>query len=203
MESCYSPAKHMEQTLILVKPDGVQRGLIGEILGRLERVGLKLVALKMLQPTRDQADRHYALTEEWMMGVFTKAKAKYEADGETFPYVDHIAYGTTIKNGLIEFLASAPVAAAIFEGERAVVLTRKIAGATEPASSAPGTIRGDFSLDTYVLSNKQSRPVRNLIHASGTVDEAKNEIAIWFTSAEILKVDAALDPIQYDEKRFR
>jgi nucleoside-diphosphate kinase len=192
-----------EQTLVLIKPDGVERGLIGTILERLERVGLKIVAMKMVQPTRDQADRHYALTEEWMMGVFTKAKAKYEANGQPFPYPDHKAYGQSIKDGLVEFLVSSPIVALILEGQQSVALVRKIVGATEPASSAPGTIRGDLSHDTYALSNAQNRPLRNLIHASGTPDEAKNEIAIWFTSIEIFKVNSVLDPVQYDEKRFR
>lgn len=192
----------MEQTLVLVKPDGVQRGLIGTIIGRLERVGLKVVAMKMLQPTREQADKHYALTEEWMMAVYTKAKTKMEANGEPFPYPDHISYGTSIKNGLVTFLASAPVVAVVFEGEQAVSMTRKVVGATEPASAVPGTIRGDYSLDTYALSNAQNRPIRNLIHASGTLDEAKFEIPLWFAASEILKINAALDPIQYDEKRF-
>ena len=192
-----------EQTLVLVKPDGVQRSLIGEILARLERVGLKTVAMKMVLPTRDQADRHYALTEDWMKAVYEKAKAKYEANNQPFPYPDHVAYGTSIKNGLVDFLVSGPVVALILEGEQSVSLTRKIVGATEPASSAPGTIRGDFSLDTYSLSNKQNRPLRNLIHASGNVEEAKNEMPIWFTANEIHTVDAALDAIQYDEKRFR
>ena len=193
----------IEQTLVLIKPDGVQRSLVGTIIQRLERVGLKVVAMKMVQATRDQADKHYALTEEWMLAVYTKAKAKSEANGEAFPYPDHVAYGTSIKNGLVDFLASEPIIAMIFEGEQSVPMTRKIVGATEPASSAPGTIRGDFSLDTYAMSNAQNRPIRNLIHASGTSDEAKYEIPLWFTTNEIFKVDAAIDPIQYDEKRFR
>ena len=193
----------IEQTLVLVKPDGVQRGLIGEILARLEKVGLKITAIKMVKPTRDQADRHYALTEEWMKGVYEKAKAKYESLGQPFEFSDYKAYGTSIKNGLIDFLISGPVVALILEGEQAVALTRKIVGATEPASSAPGTIRGDLSLDTYALSNTQNRPLRNLIHASGAVDEAKNEMPIWFTTEEMYSYSSALDPIQYDEKRFR
>jgi nucleoside-diphosphate kinase len=193
----------IEQTLVLIKPDGVQRSLIGSILERLERVGLKLVALKMVTPTRDQADRHYALTEEWMQTVYSKAKAKYEANGENFPYPDYKSYGQSIKDGLVEFLVSGPVVAMVLEGEQGVSLTRKIVGATEPASSAPGTIRGDYSLDTYALSNAQNRPLRNLIHASGTVDEAKYEMPIWFASQEIMKVNGALDPIMYDEKRFK
>lgn len=192
-----------EQTLVLIKPDGVERALTGQILARFEQVGLKITAIKMVKPVKDQADRHYALTEEWMLGVYTKSKAKMESLGQPFPFPDHVSYGTSIKNGLVEFLVSAPVIALILEGEQAVSLTRKIVGATEPASSAPGTIRGDLSLDTYGLANQQNRPIRNLIHASGTVDEAKNEIPIWFAANEIYEVNAALDPIQYDEKRFR
>ncbi len=192
-----------EQTLVLVKPDGLARGLIGEILARFERVGIKVVALKMLRPTRDLADRHYALTEEWMLGVFTKAKAKYEANGEIFPYSDHKIYGKTIKDGLVEFIASGPAVATVLQGEQVVSLVRKLVGATESASAAPGTIRGDFSLDTYALSNEQNRPIRNLIHASGTIEEAKNEIAIWFLPEEIHEHASVLDPVLYDEKKFR
>lgn len=193
----------MEQTLVLIKPDGVQRGLVGTILARFERTGLKTVAMKMLVPVGDQADRHYALTEEWMKGVFEKAKAKYEADGTSFPYPDYKAYGKFIKDGLVEFLKSGPVVAFVLEGEQAVSLVRKIVGATEPASAAAGTIRGDYALDTYPMANSQNRPLRNLIHASGTPDEAKSEIAIWFQPSEILKVNAASDAVIYDENRFR
>lgn len=192
-----------ERSLVLIKPDGVERSLIGTIIGRFERAGLKISALKLVQPVRDQVDRHYALTEEWMMGVFTKAKAKFDAEGKAFPYPDHVAYGTSIKNGLVEFLLSAPVVAMVVEGEAAVSLVRKIVGATEPASSAPGTIRGDLSHDTYALSNAQNRPIRNLIHASGNVEEAKNEVPIWFAPNEILKIDLAIEPVLSDEKRFR
>ncbi|MFA4954067.1 MAG: nucleoside-diphosphate kinase [Patescibacteria group bacterium] len=193
----------MEQTLILVKPDGVERGLTGDILARLQRAGLKLLAIKMVKPTAEQCDRHYALTEDWMRGVYDKAKAKMESLGQAFPYPDHQAYGKMIKDGLVEFLVSAPVVAAILEGEQAVAQTRKIVGATEPASSAPGTIRGDFSIDTYALSNAQNRPLRNLIHASGTAEEAKTEIALWFKPEEILSVRSINDPILYDKDRFR
>ncbi|MCR4278443.1 MAG: nucleoside-diphosphate kinase [bacterium] len=193
---------NLEKTLILIKPDGVQRGLIGEIVGRLERAGLKMTALKMVHASREDVDRHYALTEEWMKGVFEKAKAKYEAEGQPFDYADHIAYGTEIKNGLINFLKSAPIIAMVVEGEKCVSLVRKLVGATEPASSAPGTIRGDLSHDTYALSNAQNRPIRNLIHASGTVEEAENEIKIWFTDTELYKYEHVNDRVQYDPTWF-
>ncbi len=192
----------MEKTLVLIKPDGVQRGLIGEIIGRFERAGLKLIAMKMVHASHEDVDRHYALTEEWMKAVYEKAKAKYEANGEPFPFPDHIAYGTDIKNGLVTFLKSAPIVALVLEGEMAVSLVRKLVGATEPASSAPGTIRGDLSHDTYALSNAQNRPLRNLIHASGNVEEANNEIKIWFTDVELYKYEHVNDRVQYDPKWF-
>ncbi len=192
----------MEQTLVLIKPDGVQRGFIGNIISRFETVGLKLVALKMVHAAQEDVDKHYAMTEEWMMGVFTKAKAKYEANGEVFPYADHKAYGGEIKAGLVDFLKSAPIVAMVLEGEMAVSQVRKMVGSTEPASSAPGTIRGDLSHDTYALSNAQKRPLRNLIHASGNVEEAKNEMAIWFTDAELHKYEHVNDRVQYDPEWF-
>jgi len=194
--------ENLERTLVLIKPDGVARGLVGEIMGRFERVGLKITALKMVHASHDDVDRHYALTEEWMKAVYDKAKAKYEASGEAFNFPDHIAYGTEIKNGLVTFLQSAPIVAMVLEGEKAVSLVRKLVGATEPASSAPGTIRGDLSHDTYALSNVQNRPLRNLIHASGTVEEATNEMAIWFTDVELYKYEHVNDRVQYDAKWF-
>ncbi len=192
----------MEKTLVLIKPDGVQRGLVGEIIGRFERVGLKLVAMKMVHASHDDVDKHYALTEEWMKAVYDKAKAKYEANGQPFPYPDHIAYGTEIKRGLVDFLKSSPIIALVLEGEMAVSLVRKLVGSTEPASSAPGTIRGDLSHDTYALSNTQNRPLRNLIHASGNVEEANNEIKVWFTDTELYKYEHVNDRVQYDPAWF-
>ncbi len=192
----------MEQTLVLIKPDGVQRGLVGKIITRFEEAGLKLVAMKMVHPSPEDVDKHYALTEEWMRGVYEKAKAKYDAAGQVFPYADHQSYGGEIKRGLVDFLRSAPILAMVLEGEMAVSLVRKLVGATEPASSAPGTIRGDFSHDTYALANEQKRPVRNLIHASGNVAEANQEIAVWFTDEELHKYEHVNDRVQYDASWF-
>lgn len=192
----------MEKSLVLIKPDGVQRGLIGEIIGRFERVGLKLIAIKMVHASHEDVDKHYALTEEWMKGVYDKAKAKYESLGEKFPFSDHLAYGKSIKDGLVNFLKSAPIVAMVWEGEAAVSLIRKLVGATEPAGSAPGTIRGDLSHDNYALSNAQNRPIRNLIHASGNVAEAENELKIWFTDAELYKYEHVNDRVQYDPTWF-
>ena len=192
----------MEKSLVLIKPDGVQRGLVGEIVGRFERAGLKLTAIKMVHPETEDVDKHYALTEEWMKGVYDKAKAKYDAAGEKFPYADHVAYGTEIKKELMDFLVSAPVIAMVWEGDAAVALVRKLVGATEPAGAAPGTIRGDLAHDNYALSNGQNRPLRNLIHASGNVAEAANEIKVWFSDTELYKYEHVNDRVQYDPAWF-
>lgn len=202
---CYAPANSMiklEQTLVLIKPDGVQRGLVGTILSRFENIGLKMTALKMILPQHEDVNQHYALTEEWMRGVYDKAKKKYADLNQDFPYPDHKAYGQSIKDGLVEFLKSGPIVAIVLEGEQAVPLVRKLVGATEPMSSAPGTIRGDLALDSYALSNAQNRPLRNLIHASGTVEEAKNEIAIWFTDKELHQYEHVLEHALYYPEYF-
>ena len=193
----------MEQSLVLVKPDGVVRGQVGEIISRFERVGLKIVAMKMVLPERSQVDRHYALTEEWMMGVFTKAKAKFDSKGEKFGFTDHKAYGKYIKDGLVDFLLSGPVVAMVLEGPECVTLVRKLVGATEPMGSAPGTIRGDLSPDTYAMSNAQNRPLRNLIHASGTAEEGKGEVAIWFTKKEMFEYETVLQNVLYGADAFK
>ena len=192
----------MQQTLVLIKPDGVVRGHIGDIISRFERVGLKMTALKMIHPDADMADRHYALTEEWMQNVFTKAKEKSQEKGEDFPFSDYKEYGTSIKNGLVEFISSGPIVAMVLEGEQAIPLVRKLVGATEPMSAAPGTIRGDFSPDTYGLSNAQNRPIRNLVHASGAPDEAENEINVWFTKEELHNYEHVLQNALYHPEAF-
>lgn len=192
----------MEKTLVLIKPDGVARAKVGEIMSRFENVGLKIRALKMVHAKQEDVDKHYALTEEWMQTVYSKAKAKYEADGQDFPYPDHKAYGEEIKRGLVDFLRSAPIIAIVLEGEMAISLVRKLVGATEPASSAPGTIRGDLSHDTYALSNAQNRPLRNLIHASGNAEEAAHEIRLWFTDTELYDYEHVNDKAQYDPTWF-
>ncbi|MBI4598668.1 nucleoside-diphosphate kinase [Candidatus Uhrbacteria bacterium] len=193
---------NVQRSLILIKPDGVQRGHIGDIIGRFERAGLKLVAIKMVHPAVEDVDKHYALTEEWMLAVYEKAKAKHDAEGKPFPHVDHVSYGTAIKNGLMDFLVSAPIIAMVWEGEGVVSIVRKLVGATEPASAVPGTIRGDLSHDNYALANAQNRPLRNLIHASGTNDEAEQEITVWFTDVELQKYEHVNDRVQYDPSWF-
>lgn len=183
-----------EQTLVLVKPDAVQRGLIGTILTRFEKCGLKVIAMKMVYPSEELAGEHYIADENWLNIVGEKSKAAYAKKGLTVDK-ENREIGLEIRDQLISFLRTSPVVAFVLKGHNAVKHVRKIVGATSPGDAAPGTIRGDFSFDTYTLADVSKRPIQNLIHASGEVDEAEREIGLWFTKEEMHdweRVDEAL-----------
>lgn len=178
-----------ERTLIFIKPDGVQRGLSGEILRRFERAGLKIIALKMVQATPEFLERHYPKDDTFLRTLGGKTKEAFEAAGldvkrETGSD-DALATGRAVRGWLIDYVASSPVVAFVLEGIQAVGTARKIVGDTLPFRAAPGTIRGDFSIDSPTVANVQRRPVRNLIHASGTLEEAVREIDLWFRPEEL------------------
>ncbi|HEV2283000.1 MAG TPA: nucleoside-diphosphate kinase [bacterium] len=177
-----------ERTLILIKPDGVQRALTGAILARLERAGLKIVALRMLQADRATLERHYPSDEEWVRTIGGKTKEAFETYGwdvrARMGTDDALEIGRRVRGWLIDFMLTTPIVAAVFEGVHAVSVTRKLVGATLPVFAAPGTIRGDFATDAPTVANEAQRPVRNLIHASGTVEEAAHEVGLWFGRGE-------------------
>lgn len=189
-----------EKTLVIIKPDGVQRSLVGEIIKRYERTGLKLISIKMVMPAEDMAVKHYYEVggDEWIEEVGRKARAAYEKKGIESPYATNKDNGWAVLKANARYLSSGPVVAMIWEGASAVALVRKITGGTEPLSSDVGTIRGDFTLDSYALADTDQRSVRNLIHASGTADEAKQEIKIWFGDDEVLDYNHIEERILYD-----
>lgn len=189
-----------ERTLVIIKPDGVQRTLIGEIIKRYERVGLKMIALKMLAATEEMATKHYYEVggDAWLEEVGRKAAAAYEKKGMKSPYPTFKDNGIAIMKANAKYLSSGPVIAMIWQGNNAAALVRKITGSTEPASSDMGTIRGDFTLDTYMIADTDERSIRNLIHASGNVEEAEKEIPIWFKPEEIINYRLIADEILYD-----
>lgn len=150
----------METTFCMIKPDGVRRGLVGEILLRFERMGLKITAMKMLVPTVDLAGRHYT----------------YEDIA--------VRHGEAVRNSLITFITSGPVVAFAVEGVSSVENVRKLCGSTEPLKSAPGTIRGDYAHHTFAMATPLAESVRNLIHASANPDDAARELGLWFTAAD-------------------
>ncbi|PIR94969.1 nucleoside-diphosphate kinase [Candidatus Falkowbacteria bacterium CG10_big_fil_rev_8_21_14_0_10_37_6] len=188
-----------EQTLILVKGDGVQRGLVGEIISRFERISLKIKAMKMVWPDKNLINRHYDPSNtEWLEDVGAKALKGYEKKGIK---VDKTALeiGQHVQENLLKMLSAGPVVAVVLQGAHAVEVVRKIVGSTDPLSAAPGTIRGDYALDSYYMSDTDDRAIRNLIHASGTVDEAKHEIEIWFDSSELSDYVMPYDEVVYDK----
>jgi nucleoside-diphosphate kinase len=187
-----------ERTLVIIKPDGVQRSLIGEIAKRFERVGLKLAGLKMAVPQPDLVEDHYLLDPNWKRIVGEKAIESYEADGETPPSDDPEELGEKVLTGLKSYMSSGPVVVMVWKGAHAVKLVRKLVGSTEPLSSDVGTIRGDFVLDSYKMSDTDGRSVRNLIHASGSVEEAEQEINLWLSEDEIINYELVQEKILYD-----
>lgn len=178
-----------EQTLILAKPDALQRGLVGEIIRRFEEKKFRLVALKMIRPTKAHVRKHYLPTKQQLEGMGNKTLEGMRAGGRDVKKLmgtDHpLKLGKIINRWNEEFLSSGPTVAMVFQGTDAVKTGRVIVGHTIPASAAPGTIRGDFSKDTAVRANTERRAVYNLVHASGDVAEAQREIKHWFTKKEL------------------
>jgi nucleoside-diphosphate kinase len=178
-----------ERTLLIIKHDGVARGLMGEIIKRVERTGLKLIALEFLNSTQDLGENHYPRSEKWLSKVGNRTLGDYQNKGldakEILGTNDPIEIGRMVKKWLVDYLSVGPVLAMIWEGPQSVKIVRKIAGDTIPANALPGTIRGDFGFDDPELANKHNRPIYNLVHASGEVAEANEEIALWFTGKEV------------------
>jgi nucleoside-diphosphate kinase len=187
-----------EQTLVIIKPDGVQRGLIGEVIKRYELCGLKLVALKMLIPSVDIATKHYSVDAEWALKTGTKSIEAAKARNQELESEDPLVIGEKIRTTLKSYLSSGPVVVMVWQGMNSIGVVRKITGSTEPLSSVPGTIRGDYTIDSYSAADGDKRSVRNIIHASSSRDEAQSEIAIWFTPQELLNYRLIAEAIIYD-----
>lgn len=186
-----------ERTLVILKPDAIQRSLMGEIVGRIEKTGLKFVALKFLIPKKDQCLKHYQKDDAWFLEKGTRIvedrkKQNLSIDKEP------IEYGKEIVDGLVKFLTSGPVLAMVIEGNEAVGIVKKIVGGTEPLTSDVGTIRGDHTIDSYELSSVDNRAVRNLIHCSDAPAEAQREIGLWFDKKEIIDYRLISEQILYD-----
>lgn len=150
---------HIEKTLVLIKPDGVERGLVGEIVHRFERVGLKIVGMKMVHIDAEFARKHYFDVEQ--------------------------RKGPKVFEMLMELITMGPVIAMVLEGVSAIEIVRKMAGPTEPSKAMPGTIRGDFAQAHYAMSDEVEQAVRNIVHASGSKEDAAKEVPLWFKDNEI------------------
>lgn len=173
-----------EKTFFMIKPDGVRKGLIGEIIKRLEQRDLKIVALEMFQATKDQMHHHYPKDEKWIHRLGEKTLATYQKYGHDamadFGTTDPQKLGQEIRKWLVDYMTSAPMVRMVVQGVHAVDMVRKIVGPTMPYQAEMGTIRGDYSADSPALANKEKRAVMNLVHASETPEEAQHEIEFWF-----------------------
>ncbi len=178
-----------EKTLVLIKPDGVKRGLVGEILSRIEKRGLKIVSLEMVWARREQADRHYPKSREWIERIGRKTVENYEKYGldlkKELNLEDPYEIGQVVRSWLLDYMISGPMVKAVVSGNHAIDMVRKLAGDTMPAQAQMGTIRGDFSIDDAARANREKRSIRNIIHASENPEEAKNELDLWTSAEEV------------------
>lgn len=187
-----------ERTLVIVKPDGVQRGLVGEILARFEKKGLKIIGMRMVWPDALLAQKHYDMPESDKIAMGERTLATYREKGVELDKTPiEIAEG--VQKRLVKYLSTGPVVAMVIEGAHAIAHVRKIRGATNPLSADVGTITADYTIDSYFLSDPDERAIRNLVHASGSDDEANREIALWFGKDEIHDYDLAIEKILYSK----
>ncbi|CAN5451870.1 nucleoside-diphosphate kinase [soil metagenome] len=184
----------MERTLIIIKPDAIQRSIVGDIITRYEKVGLKIIGMKMFIPSRDLLNKHYPVDrKEFIEGMGNKTLENMVDLGldpkEKFGHDDAFKIGIEIQKWLVDFMAASPVICIVLEGPHAIEVVRKIRGHTLPLKAQPGTITGDYSFDSSSLANNDMRPIRNLVHASGNKEEAELEIGLWFSESELFDYD--------------
>lgn len=186
-----------EQSFVIIKPDGVQRSLVGEIIGRFERTGLKLVSLKLALADEKKLWEHYGKDDAWFLKKGTKIAEDKKAAGLPADK-EPMEYGKDIIRQLVKFMTAGPVVMMVWEGNQAVAVVKKLVGETEPSSSDVGTIRGDLTIDSYAIAAVDDRAVRNLIHCSDSPEEAKREIALWIPAADLLAYRHNAEEILYD-----
>lgn len=189
-------SKFIEKTLVLLKPDVVQRGLIGEIISRFEKKGLKIVAMKMVWPSEELAQEHYRHPEEAAMALGEKTIASFKERGIEMTETP-LEIAKRIESWLGSYLANGPIVAMVLEGAHAVQYVRKLRGNVNPLQADVGTIVSDYTIDSYFLADEGKRSVRTMVHASGTVEEAKHEIGLWFKDGEIFDYSLAIEEILY------
>lgn len=190
----------------MIKPDGVMRGLVGEIIKRFEQRGLKVIGLKLMHASREHVDGFYPKDPKWInrlgektLGTFTE----YGIDPKEAMGTDNKEeIGQEVRAGLVDFIASSPVVPMVIEGIHAIAVVRKLIGATLPVFAEPGTIRGDFSHDAPTAANMEKRAIVNLVHASETKEEAAHEIKHWFKEGELFEYDRSDHVIMFGDRRW-
>lgn len=190
-----------EKTVVLIKPDGVKRGLVGEIISRIEKRGLKIISLEMIQATREQIDEHYPKDEQWIKRLGEKTLKNYQNFGfdakKELGTEEPLEIGKLVRSWLIDYLTSGPMVKMVIKGIHAINMVRKLAGSSMPAEAEMGTIRGDFSVDDATAANRDKRAIHNIIHASETEKEAKHELNFWFAAEDIYDYKRAEEDIMF------
>jgi nucleoside-diphosphate kinase len=190
-----------ERTNLIIKPDGVKRGLIGEIISRIERRGLKIISLEMIQATRDQIDEHYPKEEAWIKRLGEKTLKNYKDFGfdaqKELGTEDPMKIGEMVRGWLLDYLTSGPMVKMAVKGIHAIAMIRKLVGKSMPAEAEMGTIRGDFSVDDATAANKDKRSIRNIVHASENEQEAEHELGFWFAAEDIYDYKRAEEDIMF------
>ena len=190
-----------EKTFLLVKPDGVKRGLIGRIISLIERRGLKIVGLQMIRPTRNQIDRHLPKDEKWIrrLGEKTlKNYKEYKIDAQKeLGTEDTLEIGKKVREWLVNYLCSGPMVKIAIQGIHAIDMIRKLVGSSMPSEAEMGTIRGDFSVDDATAANRDKRAIHNIVHASETFEEASHELSFWFSVEDVYHYKRAEEDVMF------
>lgn len=187
----------IERTLVVIKPDGVQRMLVGHILERFERAGLKIIGMKMLWVDEKLVGQHYSDDADYLKSVGERALQGAQERGEEMKETA-LEIGQRVREFNVRFITSGPVIAFVLAGNTAVQTVRNIIGGTNPLTADIGTIRGDLTIDDFGQAEIEMRSVRNLIHASGDVREAEREIALWFTKKDLHDYETVMDKVLHD-----
>lgn len=188
---------HQERSLVLLKTDAVQRSLVGEIIKRFEQRGLKIAAMKMVFPTEQQLLDHYNKDDVWFEKKGKGIVEDLEKHGREVTK-EPIEYGKDIIRTIVRYMTESPVVAIVLEGVGAVSAVTRTVGTTEPATADIGTIRGDYTIDSFSHATLEDRSVKNLVHQSESVEEAEREIQIWFNKEDLHEYATAQERIMYE-----
>jgi len=190
-----------EKTVFIIKPDGVKRGLVGEIISRIEKRGLKIIALDMLWASKEEMNNHYPKDEAWIKRLGEKSMSNYRQYSvdpkEKLGTNDPLEIGQMIRKWVVEYMTSGPIIKGVVSGVHAIDMVRKICGNTLPNMAEMGTVRGDYSVDSAISANLNKRSVRNIVHASENSEEAENELDLWFKREEIHDYKRAEEDIMF------
>jgi len=188
-----------EKTLVIFKPDVLQRQIVGELLTRFERKGFKMVAMKMTLPSAKLVKEHYFSDDQYLIDIGQKIIDKAAEKGEEVPTLTAFELGARIRDWNVDYLTCGPVLAIVLQGPMIIQAVRKMAGTTNPLMADIGTIRADYSPDSYLFADAEGRTTRTILHASDSIKSAKREISLWFDENEIFKYEVGIEKILYDK----